>query len=274
MEVSVSPIRDEQACDTAAVLLREGLPIGTHIRGVCGLWADGQQEDGVEAIYRIKGEQRGGRPLSTTLSAPAFIEKLDPDKISPSVSRLILDERELAARLGSLCFIRAPIRQEVKDSLPDRTVSQSDDGTYWIQNWLPDGCSSALSWMHSLRKANVTLPAATSMNISGEPEIVDQKKGQEFCAANEVPVFLADPQNPGRVRGSFPILRVDHEGITLIREGHFPVNLFRSLLSGWDIDLSAYQGAKFPVVDLPQEIPEMAAEPEALRQRLLEVLDG
>jgi tRNA A37 threonylcarbamoyladenosine synthetase subunit TsaC/SUA5/YrdC len=270
----MNSIHDDEVCNQAAVLLKRGFPIGAYIRGVCGLWADGHQEKGLDALYRIKGERRGSRPVGTTLTSEAFIEMLDPDRISPSVRGLFLDERELVSRLGSLCFIRAPMKKEVADSIPDRVFSKTDDGTYWIQNWLPEGYTSAASWMDSICKAGISLPVATSMNVSGEPEIVDQEQGRQFCEANGVPMFLADPENPERAQGSFPILQVDCDGIRLIREGQFPPVLFRLLLSGWDIDLSNYRRAKFPLIDFQEAEGEQALESAELRRRLLEVMDG
>lgn len=263
-------IRDGDACRRAAQRLKQGIPIGTYIRGVCGLWADGQREDGLDQLYRIKGERRGSRPVGTTLTSPQFTEMLNPAQISPSVKGLILSERELVSRLGSLCFIRAPVRDEVGETLPDRLVSRTEDGTYWIQNWLPEGCTSAAAWMNAVGEVGITLPVATSMNISGKPEIVDQDQGREFCGAHDVPIFLADPESPGRAKGSFPIIQVDREGITLVREGHFPAILFRSLLTGWSIDLSDYQHAKFRLIDAAAR----EDEPADLRRRLIRILDG
>jgi len=270
----MNSIHDDEACNQAALLLKRGFPIGTYIRGVCGLWADGHQEKGLDALYRIKGEKRGSRPVGTTLTSEAFIEMLDPDMISPTVRGLMLNERELVSRLGSLCFIRAPIKKEVADSIPDRVFSKADDGTYWIQNWLPEGYSPAASWMDSIRDVGISLPVATSMNVSGDPEIVDQEKGREFCEENGVPMFLADPENPERAQGSFPILQVGYDGIRLIREGQFPGSLFQSLLSEWDIDLSNYRRAKFPLIDFQPANGEQTPDSAELRGRLLEVMDG
>lgn len=267
-------VRDKDSCTRAADLLRQGFPIGTYIRGVCGLWADGNSQEGLDALYRIKGERRGSRPVGTTLTAPAFIELPHPNKISDSAIELLLDEHKLVQRLGSLCFIRVPVREKVGGSLPDRLVSRSEDGTYWIQNWLPEGCAPAAAWMDSVRELGVTLPVATSMNVSGRPEIVDQEQGRQFCVVNHVPLFLADPENPGRVRGSFPIIQVDRAGIALIREGHFPAAVFQALLVGWNIDLSNYQRAKFPPVEVPQPAGVLGEEPSGLRRRLLRALDG
>jgi hypothetical protein len=266
-------IRDRMMCDKAARLLGEGFPIGTFIRGVCGMWADGQQPAGIDAIYRIKGEKRSGRPIGTTLNSSEFVERLDPDMISPSVWDLVLDARQLATRLGSICFIRAPIRGAIGASLPELLVSRTDDGTYWIQNWLPEGCSSAVTWLESLRRVGIRLPVATSMNVSGNPEIAEPVEGLRFCEANGVPMFLADPEDPGRARGSFPIIQIDINGITLIREGHFPARLFKFLLQGWEIDLSNYLPAKYPLLDFASAEEHVFDQPAELRLNLIKTMD-
>jgi hypothetical protein len=270
----MTSIRDGNACNKAADLLQRGQPVGTYIRGVCGLWVDGHREDGLDIIYRIKGEKRARRLVGTTLTSTVFIEKLDPDKISPSAWSLIMDDQKLSARLGSMCFIRAPIKSTEGELLADRIVSVSEDGTYWIQNWLPEGCNSVTYWMETLGKTRVNLPVVTSMNVSGHPEIVSQEKGQQFCAAYGVPIFLGDPENTGRARGSFPILQVDSKGITLIRERHFAAKTFQYLLSGWDIDLSGYQSAKFPLIDVPDIAGKAIDNPLELRRQILTILDG
>jgi tRNA A37 threonylcarbamoyladenosine synthetase subunit TsaC/SUA5/YrdC len=267
-------IRDYEACNKAARLLREGFPIGTYIRGVCGLWADGQQQAALDTIYKIKGEKRNGRPIGATLTSAEFAVKLDPDLISPSVRDLVFNVHQLATRLGSICFIRAPIKSVVGASLPDRLISRTDDGTYWIQNWLPEGCYPAATWLESLHKMSIRLPVATSMNVSGNPEIVEPEEGRRFCEANGVPMFLADLGDPGRARGSFPIIHIDIKGITLIREGHFPAHLFRLLLHPWEIDLSNYQPAKYPLMDYSPAEEQTSGQPAELRVRLVETMDG
>lgn len=267
-------IRDGEACVEAAWRLREGSVVGTYLRGVCGLWANGERAAGLDEICEIKGEGRAGRPFGTALPASEFVALLDPSRIAASVAGLILDEEELVARLGSLCFIRAPLRADVGRALPDRLVSRTDDGTTWLQNWLPEGCRPAEAWLASLRAARVAWPVATSMNVSGSPEIVDPDEGRRFCEANGVSMFLADLEQPGRVRGSLPIVRVDRAGITLIREGHVPAQAFRPLLAGWEVDLSAFQPSRSPLMEVaPAEEPASATS-SGLRRRLIEAMDG
>jgi hypothetical protein len=67
---------------------------------------------------------------------------------------------------------------------------------------------------------------------------------------------------------------VDKAGIHLIREGHFPGILFRYLLQEWEIDLSDYKPAKYPLVQIPEQLQSGAIAGEPLRIALIEHLDG
>lgn len=273
-DTTVASIRDRADCERAASLLKDGHPIGTYIRGTCGLWADGHNPTALDSIYQIKGERRKGRPLGTILEAPAFVDMLDPDGIEPSLHDLVLDPDVLADHLASICFIRAPLDTEVGASLPDRVTSQSGERVYWLQNWLPRGSEPARTWVEALRQGRIELPAATSMNVSGKPELVDQEEAATFCQAHQVPMFLADPKAPERAKGSFPIIKVGEEGIVLVREGHFPARIWQDLMGRWPIDLSQYEQGNYPLVELPASIEEAVGDREVLKDRLIRYLDG
>ena len=128
--------------------------------------------------------------------------------------------------------------------------------------------------MEALKRQEIELPAATSMNASGQPELVEQDAGVEFCRVHGVSIFLSDPDSKRQVKGSFPIIQVDKMGIKLIREGHFPSIIFKHLLRGWQIDLTGYRPANHPLVQLPTELLSGGMVGDQLRLALLEHLDG
>src|SRR5512143_3168010 len=171
MEQIVRSIRDRQDCMEAARRVESGGVAGSYIRGVCGLWIDGASAKAIERIDEIKGETRANRPFGTTLDGPEFASMIDPDGIAPSARSLFLDPDRLRSRLGSMCFIRIPIRRGVGMDLPPRLVSQTEDGTYWLQNWIPSGCRSSELWIEAMKKQAIAFPSATSMNVSGSPEL-------------------------------------------------------------------------------------------------------
>ena len=274
MEQTFKSIRDIRACTNAARQIESGEVVGSYIRGVCGLWIDGASAKAIDLIDEIKGEKRASRPFGTTLDGAEFARMIDPGQIAPSTRGLFLDAEQLRSRLGSLCFIRIPIRKQVGIELPPRLVSQTEDGTYWLQNWIPWGCRSSRLWMEALKGQKIEFPSATSMNVSGNPELVEQEAGVEFCESQGISTFLGDPESRYEVKGSFPILQVDKAGISLIREGHFPGILFRYLLQEWEIALSDYKPAKYPLVQLPEELQSGASTGHQLRLDLIEHLDG
>jgi len=274
MEQTFKSIRDPSACRNAARNIASGEVVGSYIRGVCGLWIDGPSAKAIDRIDEIKGEKRANRPFGTTLDAVEFAGMIDPDQIAVSARSLFLDADRLRSRIGSLCFIRIPIRKQVGTELSLRLVSQSEDETFWLQNWIPAGCRSSELWMEAMKEQNIEFPSATSMNVSGTPELVEQEAGIAFCEEHGISTFLGDPESRYEVKGSFPILQVDKAGIHLIREGHFPGQVFRYLLQEWEIDLSDFKPAKYPPVRIPEELEAGAVTGDSLRAALIEHLDG
>jgi hypothetical protein len=274
VEQILQSIRDRRACAKAAGKIESGGAVGSYIRGVCGLWIDGGSAQAIDLIDEIKGEKRAGRLFGTTLEGAEFTRMIDPDQIAPFARGLFLNADQLDARLGSLCFIRVPIQKQVGIDLPSRLVSQTEDGTYWLQNWIPSGCLSSEGWMEAMKRQNIEFPSATSMNVSGSPELVEQEAGVEFCESHGISIFLGDPESKYEVKGSFPILQVDKTGISLIREGHFPAMLFKHLLMEWKINLNSYKPAKYPPVQIPEELSSGAVTGNDLRLGLIEHLDG
>lgn len=111
------------------------------------------------------------------------------------------------------------------------------------------------------------------MNLSGDPELVDQREGLQFCLAHGIPLFLGDPQQVPTARGSFPIIQVDATGIRVIREGHFPAWLFDSLLDNWEVDRTDVQPAKYPLVRTHHEQEAQGLHPHELRLEMIARLD-
>jgi len=272
-QTEVGSIRDARSRRPAASLIKDGYAIGAFVRAVCGIWVDAVNEDAVNTIYSIKGESRVGRPISTLLSTSDFVRFIDPDAVPPALRSIVLDAEELEARFGSLGFMRAPIRRDAAAALPPSTVSQTPDGTYWLQNYIPSALDSAHAVVNALVEQGVAVPAATSMNISGQSEIVDQEEGIAFCNAFGIPLFLADPNDKGRVRGSFPIISLDRAGITLQREGQFPGYLVQYLL-GCEVDMSRAVRPKYPVVQTHSERWASRIPPRRLHDEIVACLDG
>jgi hypothetical protein len=111
------------------------------------------------------------------------------------------------------------------------------------------------------------------MNLSGQPEIVEQYEGIAFCKAQEIPLFLADYKDSSRVRGSFPIVSIDRGGVTLLREGQFPGYLV-AYLFGAEVDMTNAARAKYPVVRTHCERCAGRVSPRQLHDEIVEYLDS
>ncbi len=274
-QISIAHSVQEQADrEEAACRLCDGQVIGQFVRGVCILWIDAENREAADRIYQIKGARRVGRPFSIMLETNSFISILDKEAIHPALYRFFFDPDELEDRLGALCLVRAPIRKRAAEKLPEYTYTAAEDGTYWIQTWVPCGHKPGRQMLEEMWSLGLRLPGVTSMNVSGEPEIVEQADALAFCEANNVPMFLQDPQDTHVVRGSFPIISIDRRGVHLLRNGHFPPYLFKYLLDGTEIDLSHAIPSKYPIATTHTQ--EQAREMPAaqIRKELLRRLDG
>jgi tRNA A37 threonylcarbamoyladenosine synthetase subunit TsaC/SUA5/YrdC len=267
---SINNIEDSRE---AVRLIKAGYPVGSFVRAVCAIWVDAADPDAIKTIYRIKGERRVGRPMSTILPASDFVPLIDPAEVPPGLRDVLLDPAELEARFGSLGFIRVPIRQDAAASLPSSVLSRTPDGKYWLQNYIPSANDGIRLLLDEMRAQGVRLPAATSMNISGQPEIVEQEEGAAFCDSYSIPLFLGDPDDKAQVRGSFPIVGVDHTGVRLLREGQFPGYLVRYLL-GSEVDMSPAAQAKYPILRTHCERCAGRISPRQLHDEMISLLDG
>ncbi len=267
-------VQEQSHREQAARSIKEGKVVGQFVRGVCILWIDAENRRAADRIYQIKGAKRAGRPFSILLETRSFISILDQEAIHPNLHRFFLDPDELEARLGALCMIRAPIQRKAVQKLPGYTYTRTEDGTYWLQSWVPRGHAPGRQLLEEMWSIGIRLPGVTSMNVSGEPEIVDQDEAVAFCEEHDISMFLQDQLDTGMVRGSFPIISIDLEGVHLVRSGHFPPYLFKYLLDGTEIDLSGARRSKYPIVNTHTEEAAQRMTAERIRKEILEMLDG
>ncbi len=243
-------IYETESLQKAAALVAEGKPVGLYNRGVCAIIGNGADPSFSEAVKEVKGEKRGNRPLAAMLPTRKFVELLDPEKISDKLHEVFLDADELAKRTSSLCFIRGPVTEEAALLLPASMVFRLDDGTPVVQNWDPEGNNPAHLLVGSIMDKGVAYPAVTSLNASGTPEIVDQIEGEKFSREHGISLFLSDPKDKKRTKGSYSIIGISNSGVHLVRDGNVPVSWLRKIL-GIDIEDGDATPSKFD----PPEIP-------------------
>src|SRR5262249_55234165 len=147
--------------------------------GVCAIVGDGRSLQFHEAVYRIKGERRRGRPMATMLSTERFVKLLRREALPPSLMCLIDEPRRFPLATSGLCPVPGPLSIAASRQAPSPLVSVTS-GEMVMQNWDACGHPYAERLIGELIKHGIDYPAGTSMNESGEPEIVDEDDGIAF----------------------------------------------------------------------------------------------
>lgn len=236
----------------AAGEIAKGNVVGIFNRGVCALWFDGGNTKAVKKVWKIKGEGRRGKPVALTLSLEEFIPMID-ESILPDDVKNLLYSSDFKSRVGSLCFIRAPLKAQHQKSVPNHVKSFEKDGVCMIQNWDSYGATPTERFLNKVRNLGVKHPAVTSMNITGQPEIVDQKVGERFCEKNGILIFLKDPKAHPKHKGSYTIFTFGRRGIKLERDGNIPAKFFEKIF-GMSIDTKNAKKSNYPQLKFPDRL--------------------
>lgn len=251
LKTKVGSLLSKKDRDQAASLVAKGQIAGIFNRGVCALWFDGGNLTAVKKIWAIKGEGRRGKPIALTLSLKELIPMIDLSKLPPDVQKFF-SSPDLKSKIGSLCFIRAPLKDSHFRLIPDHAKS-FDGGVCMIQNWDSHGHAPTEVFLKKVRQLGVAHPAVTSMNVTGQREIVNQQKGAQFCQDHGIPIFLKDPQAHPFHIGSYTIFTLGRNGIKLERDGNIPGKLF-SKIFGLPIDLKNAKKPNYPQLKFPGTI--------------------
>jgi tRNA A37 threonylcarbamoyladenosine synthetase subunit TsaC/SUA5/YrdC len=244
--LNIHRARDRKA---AARMVKEGAIIGASFGTVYGIIGDGESPDLGQRVAQIKGERRIGRPLSTCLPARRFSQLLDPGEIHPALRGLALDGHALSRTLSSLAFVRAPIHRSVVHDVPADLVSRTDDVPY-IQSVDPGGLPGIRSLMASLWRQGVRFPAITSMNRSGDREIIARDAAFEFSRAHQLAALVVPKSLAQRAQGSFTILEINLAGVRAARHGVIPIAVLQRLMDP-AIDDSITERADYPPLEIP-----------------------
>ena len=251
LKTKVGSIQTKLDRDQAASLVAKGQIAGIFNRGVCALWFDGGNLSAVKKIWAIKGEGRKGKPIALTLSLEELIPMIDLPKLPQSVQKF-LSSPDLKSKIGSLCFIRAPLRDSHFKLIPDHAKS-FDGGICMIQNWDSHGHTPTELFLKKVRQLGVVHPAVTSMNVTGQREIVNQEEGVQFCQDHGIVIFLKDPQAQPLHIGSYTILTLERNGIKLERDGNIPGKLFLKIF-GLPIDFKDAKKPNYPQLKFPDTL--------------------
>ncbi len=266
-------IREHENRQLGAELAKEGKPVGVVNRGVVAIWGDGGNRQYVESVAKIKGEGRKAKPLAATLPMSEVTEFIDFDLIPEQLRPVFSRAGELTARFGSLCFLRIPITERAADTLPPSMVLRAEGQPPILQNWDARGHSPTRQLIELMRRKGIKFPSATSMNITGQPEIVDADEGFKFSREHGIPLFLDDPKDQGVVKGSYTIFSLNPEGVKIERDGNIPAKLFAPLFGGVPMSPSDnFKRIPHPQAEFPSTILDM--NPHDARIAMIAITQG
>lgn len=270
VQFKVGSLQSGKDRDLAARLVAKGGIAGIFNRGVCALWFDGGNEKAVEKISQIKGERKN-KALALTLSLEEFIPMIDFEKLPDQAKDLLLST-DLKWKVGSLLFIRAPLKKKYHLLVPAAAKVMSEDGICMIQNWDSFGHEYTEWFLKKVKKLGIKYPCVTSMNLSNQPEIVDQKEAQDFCQKRGIQIFLKDPKAHPEHKGSYTIIAVDKNGISLTRDGNIPGRIIERIL-GVKLNKEKAKKINHPQIKFPDSLLE-GFSPEEIRQNILQYLNN
>lgn len=251
--LKVGSIWDWTDREYAAGVIKNGGIVGVFNRGVNALWINGQDLTAVTRLQEVKGEGRVGRPVALTIGFERLVEMIDPDVLTDEVRRFLEVTQDLKTHLGSLCFLRVPLKHDLMKAVPQSSLSIDTQGRPWIQTWDPFGHQPTEDFIKRSENLGVEFPAVTSMNISGQPEIVDQKRGEEFCRESGLPIYLKDPKIHDKIRGSYTIITLGEKGIEVTRDGNIPYRVIQPIF-GLPFSIENMALPKYPQMEFPDSL--------------------
>ncbi|MFA9288350.1 MAG: hypothetical protein ACEQSA_00525 [Weeksellaceae bacterium] len=226
-------------------MLNGGVITGANL-GVGYMLINGWDDNAQREIARIKGDERSAMTMGVCLPAKEFARYIDLTRIHPDLTALFSNPRLLERCFGSGPFLRVPanntaINPDTGMALPGVVLSNEDNP--YIQNWIPKGNIPFSHLVYEMLHHGM-IPAITSANKHGNPEIVVQTEVAAFSEANEIELFMYDenyvndPRAELLPHGSFPILKVDRIGAHLVRSGRVQDDVVMRLVPSELIDLA------------------------------------
>lgn len=256
----------------AARMIADGGLVGVFNRGVNAIWVDGQNLEAIGKMQAIKGEARVGRPVALTIGFDRLTTMIDSDALTDEVRRFLMITEDIKDYLGSLCFLRVPLKEEYRQDVPVSSLSTDTQGRYWIQTWDPFGHEPTEDLIKIAESLGVKFPAVTSMNINGQPEIVDQNEGEEFSQKSGIPIYLRDPKIHDRIKGSYTIITLGERGAEVTRDGNIPYRVLQPIF-GLSLYIDNMASPKYPQMEFPDSLITGLSSRE-IRVAILRYING
>jgi tRNA A37 threonylcarbamoyladenosine synthetase subunit TsaC/SUA5/YrdC len=215
----------------AAEHIALGEVVATDNGTVWALWGDAAHHKFVEGVHRIKGRDPQSR-FGLTLPFSIVFQYADLSRINPELHFLFENPDKLTDLLGGCAFVRFPVSPAAAENSPlvDEVLSHDKYGLPILQNYDPSGKANTELLVISALEQGARLPAASSMNTSGNPEITTVEGAVEFVRDHSLSHAYIDT---GAVRlgtGSYFIVEADERGFTLRREGNISNDMVERLL--------------------------------------------
>lgn len=251
--------------EKAVALMKEGVPLAIDNDAVWGIWGDACNESFVETVLRIKN-----RPPDRTfgLTAPfeTVLPMVDMGRLHPDARPLFADSSGLLIKelLGAIVFVRFPgDYAKIKESgLPATVVSYEDQTNLPVlQTYDPVGKNNLHKLLELARKAGIIYPCASSLNCSGQKEIIDHDEALKFVERFDCDVaVMTDSAALHHCRGSYTIIEFNTIGIQVVRQGNIGKDIIERILSGYgpvyeaeQCKPAAYPECTLHLADLPPE---------------------
>lgn len=259
-----SPVDRDDIADAVSAI-QNGEAVGVHFGTVFGIVVDGDLADVADEIEAVKGTHRGHKPLAACLTPDRIAETIDRTTLAPDAAEL-LQSAWFREDVAGITAVRAPL-----DPAADAPAALQShvDGVAWVQVVNARRLPGATRLIDALWDGGVRWVAATSMNESGRPEIVDVAAAQDFADRHGL-AALFPPVTGHAATGSLPILELRPDGVRLDRRGIIALaDLERAL--GRPIPADNAIPAHFPplVVDESSLAGRSTAEVAATLLRLL-----
>lgn len=272
IDLKVGSIWEHSDREHAAGVIAGGGLVGVFNRGVNALWVNGQNSEAVGRLQAVKGETRGGRPVALTIGFDRLIEMIDLNVLTDEVRRFLVATGDLKDHLGSLCFLRVPLKEEYRTAVPVSSLSTDTSGRPWIQTWDPFGHEPTEDLIKIAEGLGVEFPAVTSMNISGQSEIVDQDEGEKFSRENGISIYLRDPRIHDRIKGSYTIITLGEKGVEVTRDGNIPYRLLQPIF-GLPLSTEGMASPRYSQMEFPDDLTANLS-PREMRLAILRYVNG
>jgi hypothetical protein len=202
----------------------------------------------LERIQEFKGEKRATKPVGLIIPFDAVLgdsliatDIFDVDAIvNPHLRELVRNPDLLTDRAGALIFVKAIADMAVKAAagLSDAVIPAEHGSSVQLFSTEGSLAGSALSQAAAEHNIRVIM---SSLNRTGTPEIVTIDEARQYVAEYNLDLPITHQfeagDKPVRPLGSYSIIEIKPDHISVARPGGLEFELIRNLFSDYDVRL-------------------------------------